>query len=411
MRTSRSNTNLRRQVISEACAWFVDFRSGDASASTRDRFDEWLRHSPEHIQAYLEVAAAWAELPTSDPQGRIDVAAVLERARTSLDDDVVVSLAAKSAQRGEPQGPAAPNARRRAFPARRALAAGIVLVVIIAGVAGWLNLRRGDTYTTDIGEQRTIRLPDDSRVDLNARSRIRVRFSKTMRTVELMDGQALFHVAKDPNRPFIVRSDAMAVRAVGTQFDVYRKGSGMVVTVVEGRVAVIPGMSGLDVSSDSDSESGSTATAAGSDAKGHSSPAVPTGPRAAARSGQQSDSAAAGETVFLSAGEQLTVTAATASTPHRADVGVATAWLQRRLIFEDTPLAQVAEEFNRYSVRRLIIDDPELARQPISGVYSSSDPSALVGFLQAQPMLEVLEGDREIRVTRRAPAPDAHSGR
>ena len=244
--------------------------------------------------------------------------------------------------------------------------------------------------TTDIGEQRTIRLPDDSIVDLNARSRIRVRFSKVARTVELMDGQALFHVAKDPHRPFIVRSDSMAVRAVGTEFDVYRKGSGMVVTVVEGRVAVIP-------------------TAVGADPTEHSSgtPSV----SVASHSGQHSEGPAAGEAVFLSAGEQLTVTAATASTPHRTDVGAATAWLQRRLIFEDTPLAEVAEEFNRYSVLRLVIDDPELAHKPISGVYSSSDPSALIGFLRAQPTLRVIETDREIRVTRRASAPDAHSGR
>jgi transmembrane sensor len=299
----------------------------------------------------------------------------------------------------------------------RALAAGIALVVIIAGVAGWLALVGGGTYTTDIGEQRTIRLPDDSIVDLNARSRIRVRFSKAARTVELVDGQALFHVAKDPHRPFIVRSDTMAVRAVGTEFDVYRKGGGMVVTVVEGRVAVIPRTAGLDVSG---ADSGSvgqehepaasdhpSVTAARADPR-HSSG---TPDRVASDSDQHAEGAAAGEAVYLSAGEQLTVTPATASTPHRADVGAATAWLQRRLIFEDTPLSEVAEEFNRYSVLRLIIDDPELARKPISGVYSSSDPSALIGFLQAQPMLRVIETDREIRVTRRASAPDAHSGR
>jgi transmembrane sensor len=74
------------------------------------------------------------------------------------------------------------------------------------------------------------------------------------------------------------------------------------------------------------------------------------------------------------------------------------------LIFDDTPLADVAEEFNRYSVRRLIIDDEELARRPISGVYSSSDPASLVGFLRAQPTLQVIETDQEIRVTRRGAA-------
>lgn len=354
---SVSSTRLRRQVISEACAWFVEFRAGAPTAGTRDRFDEWLRHSPEHIQAYLEVAAAWSELPASDPQGRIDVEGLVERARASRDDDVVVPLAGhRNAGRSEEL---MRGYKRPGLWGRQALAASIGLLLLVAGVLGWLNFRE-PLYVTGIGEQRTIRLPDDSIVDLNARSSIRVRFSKTLRAIDLVEGQALFHVAKDAARPFIVRSDSTAVRAVGTEFDVYRKGDGLVVTVIEGRVAVTPAGAELD---------------------------VPVARRTSSE--------------LLSAGEQLTVKPKTASAPHRADVDAATSWVQRRLVFEDTPLGDVAEEFNRYNVRRLVIDDPELARQTISGAYSSSDPTALVGFLRAQPTLQVVETDREIRVMRR----------
>jgi transmembrane sensor len=368
MGISPASTGLRRQVINEACAWFIEFRTADAAATTRDRFDEWLRHSPEHIQAYLEVAAAWAELPTHDAEGRIDVAALVERARASREEDVVVPLAGRG-------GPASASIRGRRFPARRALAASVAAVVIIAGAVGWLSWHRGEIYTTGTGEQRTIRLSDDSIVDLNARSSIRVKFSRSERTIELKEGQAMFHVARDPGRPFVVRSDTTAVRAVGTQFDVYRKGSGLVVTVVEGRVAV-----GKELASQPSSGTSSVATA------------------------DRSVQDTAEQVVLLSAGEQLTVTPTSAPMPHRADVSAATAWVQRRLIFEDTPLADVAEEFNRYSVRRLVIDDEELARKPISGIYSSSDPDSLVGFLRAQPTLQVMETDQEIRVTQRSTA-------
>jgi transmembrane sensor len=240
----------------------------------------------------------------------------------------------------------------------RALAACVVLLLMLTGIVGWLY--RGVTYATGIGEQRTIRLADNSVIDLNARSTIRVHFSQDARTVELIQGQALFHVAKDTHRPFVVRSDGMAVRAVGTEFDVYRKQTGMVVTVLEGRVAVTP------------------------------------------TTHERNSSAATSQTsAILSAGEQLTVTPVAALRPHRADITVATAWTQRRLVFEETPLAEVAEEFNRYSVRQLNIDDPELARRPISGIYSSSDPSSVIGFLRAQPGLQVTETEREIRVSRR----------
>ena len=75
--------------------------------------------------------------------------------------------------------------------------------------------------------------------------------------------------------------------------------------------------------------------------------------------------------------------------------------MQKRLIFEDTPLAEVAEQFNRYNSRRLLIPDPQLQSVEISGVYSSTDPDSLLGFLRAQPNIELIETDREIRVVLR----------
>jgi len=363
-----NNSSPRRQVVSEACQWFAEFRTGDATAATRERFDEWLRHSPEHIQAYLEVAAAWSELPTQAAAGRLDIEALVQRARASESDEVVVSLQARGALTQGSTKPEPSNPRRRFLPARQ-LAAGIAATILVAGAVGWFSWRDSETYTTGIGEQRTIRLADDSIVDLNARSSIRVRFSKSARMIDLAEGQAMFHVARDPSRPFIVRSDNTAVRAVGTQFDVYRKDDDLVVTVVEGRVAVIPPALARPAASDS------------------------------------TLAPAAGETEFLSAGEQLTVTPkATAPKPHHANVAAATAWVQRRLVFDDTPLTEVAEEFNRYSLRRLVIDDPELSRKTISGAYSSSDPASLIGFLRSQPNLEVSETDREIHVAPRGAA-------
>src|SRR5205823_2531257 len=86
--------------------------------------------------------------------------------------------------------------------------------------------------------ERSIALPDGSLIELNARSSVRVRFTSNERAVELFEGQALFRVAKDPARPFIVSSDGKRVRAVGTQFDVYRKKASTTVTVLEGRVTV-----------------------------------------------------------------------------------------------------------------------------------------------------------------------------
>ena len=170
----------------------------------------------------------------------------------------------------------------------------------------------------------------------------------------LLEGQALFRVAKDAQRPFVVRAGDAEVRAVGTAFDVYRKVSETVVTVVEGRVETYD-------------DSG--------------------------RSGEKA--------IVLSAGERLAVVPHTVTKPTRADPSVATAWLQKRLIFEETPLNEVAEEFNRYNRRPLSIEDRDLRMLKISGVYSSTDPASLINFLRSQSSIQVVETDKNVRIVRR----------
>jgi transmembrane sensor len=171
--------------------------------------------------------------------------------------------------------------------------------------------------------------------------------------VALIEGQALFRVAKDKQRPFVVRAGDAEVRAVGTEFDVYKKQAETVVTVVEGRVETFSGADGADAAA-----------------------------------------------IMLSAGEQLTVLPHTVTKPTRADTFAATAWVQKRLIFEETPLKEVAEEFNRYNRRPLTIDDAELQTLKISGVYSSTDPASLINFLRSQNSISVIETENQVRVVR-----------
>jgi transmembrane sensor len=346
----RATKTIKSRIIAEASAWFVEFRTNDVTGSGRARFDEWLRRSPEHIQAYLEIAAGWAELPTSDPERCLDIATLLERARDSEDEHVV----ALSPRMASPQR----QRRMTTFQAWVACLGGVSFAVVLSLI---LYLSQGDTYRTGIGVQRTVELVDGSTIELNVRSKIRVRLSKKVREVELIEGQALFHVARDPTRPFVVRSDATNVRAVGTQFDVYRKDSGTTVTVLEGRVAVVPAAAQL-----------------------------------------QEEAVPAASSSFLTAGDQITVptnsSSAVTPRPIRTDVAAATAWVQKRLIFEETPLSKVVEEFNRYNTRRLVIVDPELRSVEVSGVYSASDPDSLLGFLRSQPNIQLRETDKEMQI-------------
>jgi transmembrane sensor len=242
--------------------------------------------------------------------------------------------------------------------------------LISAALATYL-LAPGGVYSTTLGEQRSLALHDGSTVQLNSLSTVRVQYTEHERTIELLQGQALFHVAKDSTRPFIVYSGPTRVTAVGTQFDVYRKTADTIVTVVEGRVAIL----GSPISADPTSLA--TPRVEGNNVPGqHSGEGV----------------------LFLAAGEQATITPQVSRRTLHPDLAGATAWTQRQLVFDSASLADVASEFNRYNERKLVIDPSALGALHISGVFSSTDPASLIRFLRDRPGLRVTETPTQIRV-------------
>jgi transmembrane sensor len=395
MKAKSLPSKVNRLILEEASEWFVDFRVGDVDQDSRTRFDEWLRRSPEHIRAYMEIAKTYVELPAL--AGQLDVDALINYAYSG--ENVVPFENAGIALPGgleiaaaglKPPSAQSSRALRRA-PRRFLSAAACALFLVIAGAVWWQTLHF-PTYATDVGERRSLTLADGSTVDLNARSKLRVEFNKQERRVSLLAGQALFQVAKDKKRAFIVASGDATVRAVGTQFDVYRRESGTTVTVLEGRVAVYS-TAAIEAATQG---SASTLKGAGPLAsRSSSSGSAPAQLYAPASLADPSRSAA----VFLSAGEQVTVTPAQVlPAPAHADIATATAWIQRRLIFDGSRLSDVVQEFNRYNRRQIAIEGIELSDFHVSGVYSSTDPASLIRFLREQPGVKITETADEVRI-------------
>lgn len=359
MRKPRPPHPLNPQTRAEAIEWLLRFSEAEVDAAARGEFNEWLRTSPEHVRAYLRVAAFWQEAGHIDgKQGPRDIDALVSHAGK---EGNVFPLAL---------GPhsTAVAADNNLFQRSRRLVAIAATIVVMAGAAlAYQHLTR-DIYETRIGEQRTVNLPDGSTLVLNADSRIRVHYSDTERTIDLDAGQALFKVARNPARPFVVRSADASVRAVGTQFDVYRKANGTTVTVVEGKVKALA--SGI----------------------GSAAP------------------------VFLTAGEQLTIPkidiartksrgpGATDPAPEVRPVKVeeATAWTAGLLVFDGAPLADVVQEFNRQNIKPLVIEnDPELALLRISGSFPANGSERITRFLEERFGVVVDETRDDIRLSRR----------
>jgi transmembrane sensor len=380
-------SKLNHQIYQEASEWFVECRAGDLEARTRQAFDSWLRKSPEHLKAYLELSAIWNDGPSLDPDGKFDQDTLI--AEALAEDDNVIDWSAERSGIDTPNAPpesataAVPEAATA--PLRRAYrrfrwrsVAAIAASLVVAGVAALFYVRtsQAPNYATEIGEQRSLTLMDGSTVELNSRSKIVVRYTPQGRNVELLQGQALFRVAKDTNRPFIVKTGATLVRAVGTEFDVYQKRDGTVVTVVEGRVAILTGHALPEPSA----QAGENDEPHQTNLEFH---AVPKGQIG---------------NILVAAGEQLTVTPKLIRIAEHPNIATATAWTQRQLVFESASLSDVADEFNRYNDRQLIVADPRLETFHVSGVFSSTDPASLIRFLRARPELKIFETESQIRI-------------
>ncbi len=381
---------LNEQVYQEACEWFVEFRSGDLDDAGRRRFDLWARKSPEHLAAYLEIAAIWSEGSALDPDLKWDPQTLIAQAAADATNVVPLTDRPRTADASTAVSDTPSELAPDKFDVQQSrpgkssprwfrIAASIAAVGLIVGTTIWYQNFRMPIYATTFGEQRSITLTDGSVIDINSRSKIRVRYSAQERDVDLLEGQALFHVAKNPACPFFVSSATTQVRAVGTEFDVYQKRGGTVVSVVEGRVAVLL-RSDAATSETTDLRQ---VTAAHQD-------------ESRARNPESRGNAP----IYLAAGEQVLVTTTAMQKANHPNIAIATSWTQRQLEFESASLSEVAEEFNRYNERQLVIEDPTLYDFHISGVFSSSDPGSLVRFLRERPGVQVTETASEIRVSK-----------
>lgn len=258
------------------------------------------------------------------------------------------------------QSPAAPVATSEAQPAvsRRRFLRGIGIAAAVAlGFVTWQFAGRSPadftlSASTGLGEFRRLDLPDGSQVILNTDTSVEIAYDDRVRQVRLLGGQAFFEVAKNPARPFIVQAGKVAVRAVGTAFEVRLRAATLDVLVTEGRVRV----SG-EVPSDPSVPSGG----------------VDLGPELVVGHRAQ---------LALDADRASRSAAMVVSTVEPRALRAATAWQEGRLAFFDQPLADVVAEFNRYNRRKIVIADEGLAARRFGGGFASH---------QVEPFIELLE--------------------
>jgi transmembrane sensor len=187
------------------------------------------------------------------------------------------------------------------------------------------------TFVTAKGEHRSVKLADGSVVDLNAGSRLSVRLGAHDRRLAMPEGEAVFDVAADKTRPFLIAAGDRTVRVVGTRFDVRRRSGILSVTVERGLVEVQP------------------------------------------------SEGAAGRTFRLHPGQRLDHVEGAASVQvSAADPQQVSSWKSGRLIYRDQPLGDVVADLNQQFPRPILLDDRALAQTRVSGVLVLDDQAAVI---------------------------------
>jgi len=347
--TPKRSLGLRasRQIEAAAADWVVRRDTGLSDADQQE-LSRWRTEDPRHAEAFARHDRSWSLLDRPRSGGR-----TLELLR---------ALPARVGRR-----------RRR----RGAAIASAVALVLVTCTAVW-NVRREPLETMPAGTAHVVMprkqvLPDGSAVELKGESKIQVAYTAESRRVTLVGGEALFQVAKDPVRPFIVTAAGVDVRAVGTVFLVQLGGTRVEVIVTEGTVAVekVP-------------------TSAPGGAPVAMAPEPPRFVEAGARL-----------TVDTVAGPAVALPVTISATEIAARLG----WRSPFLEFTDMPLTEAVAMLNRHSPIPLVVDDPTLAALPVNGRFRADNSETLARLLESSFGLKAVHRGNQIVLQKAAVPP------
>lgn len=342
-RRSRAGTTERAQLqgdlLEQAAYWHARLSEPSVSDSLRTEFEFWRRANPANSAAYERIRTAGAAM-----REMAGSSAMLALRHETLTRIVIA---------------------RRREPTRRAIAAGLAVVLGATGALLFDNLSSTRehsptlaaaapttrTYQTAVGERLTITLADGSVAALNTSTRLRVVYSASERRLVLDRGQALFEVARNSARPFTVVAGDRIVTAHGTAFEVRVDQARIAVALIEGQVTV----------------------------------------------GRNGASAAAPVT-RMQPNDILVATGGTTRVTKSEDAKRLVSWRDGLVVFDNERLADAVHEVNRYVTTPILLGDERLAELRISGVFRTGETSAFVEALELGFSIRVVH-DNQGRTT------------
>ena len=358
MSGQRDDPRLR----AEAAAWLAKLHGPERNHELERDFRSWLNASPDYAYAFEQATEVWDLITPASTAG-------LPRMMRRGDRDSAGDVSARR-RRGT-------DRLKFLFDTRLLATLGVCSLIFAVGLFRLFSVQ---SYTTGVGEQRIITLADGSRLSLNSSTLVEVAYEKTRRQVFLRHGEAYFEVAKDSARPFTVSAGHETIIALGTTFLVRREPQVVMVTLIDGKVAV----------ADTEKAAHRTGAPAPSGAE------ETTLERQVARPGSEEYPGA----VTLLPGQRLKLTGAGEATIDRPNPEATAAWRRGEVDLYNTTLAAAAAEMNRYERRPIVVDETAVAQLPVSGIFKTGDGPGFAKAVAAIYGLQVVDDGDSIHLRR-----------
>jgi len=312
------------QMINESEDWFDQLSAMSVNDRVLEEFKLWLEQNPAHQQAYAQVFMC---------------------------QDENITFPILSGKSGTNDSVAVPNNRRNSGERRNTIMRwGAVAALILITVLGYYTFLASPDikeYSTQIAEIRKILLEDGSVITLGASSQISVvKFTDTERRISLEKGEALFDIAHDSNKPFIVESGKTEVRVLGTIFNLNRTIDYLAVSLIEGKIEV------------------------------HQKIAIGALPFFEEE-----------KTVTLHPAQMVRVKENILNYPEQKKIKQMASWVDGRLSYFNVPLSIVISDINRYSRVPLKVEDKSLGDLPVTAVFGTDQIDIMIeGLAQILPV-------------------------
>lgn len=354
-----THINQKEHIQEQACQWISRIDRGLTKAE-RESVQIWLAQNEAHKTALFEMAALWDDLSVMHELGAL------------------FPLAEKSDNSSKTENPAKTENRRWHLATAASIAFACALTLTWMGLSltgtashppkNMVSVPQISVFETGVGEQKTVNLQDGSLLSLNTGSTVKVDFTDSSRSIDIIKGEAHFEVASDAARPFIVSAGQNKVTAIGTAFNVQLlENQRFELLVTEGKVLV-------------------------------SEISQPT-PENIGKLKSQDFSALGTIMVSGDTGVFSGFDAELRDSLSLDQVQRNLSWQQGMLVFQGEPLVEALAEMSRYTDSEFEIIDEDLKRLRVAGYFKVGDTEGLLYALRHNFQIQHTESDNVIQLS------------